>query len=282
MNIEVINQYKVSGGWLKQFTHQSHYNNCQMRCSIFLPPQAATEKVPTLYWLSGLTCSDENFSQKAAAFSTAAKLGMAIVIPDTSPRGDDVADDPEQSYDLGLGAGFYLNATQEPWKKHYQMYDYIVKELPELIAQNFPVSTKKSISGHSMGGHGALVIGLRNPQQYSSISAFSPICHSTTCPWGEKAFTAYLGEDRSTWEQYDATLLLPNAAQQRPIKIDQGLADEFLPTQLNPQALQQAAQTCDYPLQLEMREEYDHSYYFISSFIGDHLAFHHQHLSSRD
>lgn len=280
MSIEIINQYKVSGGWLKQFTHQSHRNSCQMRCAIFLPPQAESEKVPTLYWLSGLTCTDENFSQKAAAFNAAATLGMAIVIPDTSPRGDGVADDPEQSYDLGLGAGFYLNATQSPWKSHYNMYDYIVTELPKLIEQNFSVTAKKSISGHSMGGHGALVIGLRNPQQYHSISAFSPICHPTTAPWGEKAFSAYLGKDRSTWEQYDATLLLPKAEQRRPIKIDQGLADEFLSTQLNPQALQQSAQACGYPLQLEMRENYDHSYYFISSFINDHLKFHHQHLRS--
>ena len=257
-----------------------------MRFAIFLPPQALTEQssekpVPVLYWLSGLTCTDENFMQKAGAFRKAAELGIAIVAPDTSPRGEGIADDESGAYDLGLGAGFYLNATEKPWADHYRMYDYVVEELPALIEANFPVSNKRAISGHSMGGHGALTISLRNTDRYTSASAFSPICHPTECPWGQKAFSAYLGSDQSSWQQYDASLLMAKAkdkAQQLPTLVDQGGADNFLAEQLNPEALRAAAKESGYPLQLNMQEGYDHSYFFISSFIEQHLEFHSAHL----
>lgn len=277
MTIENISQAKVAGGWHKQFTHDSDTLNCSMRFAIFLPPNASkSSPVPVLYWLSGLTCTDENFMQKAGAFKKAAELGIAIVAPDTSPRGDDVADDDH--YDLGKGAGFYLNATQQPWAAHYHMYDYVTKELPALIEARFPVSDVKSISGHSMGGHGALTIGLKNPEQYQSISAFSPISHPTSCPWGQKAFNAYLGVNREDWKQYDATELLSSAQSLLPILVDQGEADNFLAEQLKPELLVEAAKKHQSSLELRMRPGYDHSYFFISSFIEDHLSFHASHL----
>ena len=248
-----------------------------MRFAIYLPPQAASgEKVPVLYWLSGLTCSDENMMQKAGAHRVAAALGIAIVAPDTSPRGEDVAND--EAYDLGQGAGFYVNATQAPWSSHYQMYDYIVNELPALIEANFPVSDQRAISGHSMGGHGALVIALRNPDRYRSVSAFSPISNPINCPWGQKAFTAYLGSDKDSWAQYDASELMRQATQHVPAKVDQGESDDFLQEQLKPETLEAAAKTNDYPLELDLHTGYDHSYYFIASFIEDHLRFHAKYL----
>ncbi|MDV7104683.1 S-formylglutathione hydrolase [Vibrio sp. TH_r3] len=277
MTIENISQTKVAGGWHKQFTHPSHTLNCTMRFALFLPPNASkANPVPVLYWLSGLTCTDENFMQKAGAFKKAAELGIAIVAPDTSPRGDDVADD--ENYDLGQGAGFYLNATEQPWSDHYHMYDYITQELPQLIENTFPVSSIKSISGHSMGGHGALTIGLKNPDLYRSISAFSPICHPSACPWGQKAFNAYLGSNRQAWKQYDATELLNSAYSALPILVDQGEADNFLIEQLQPEFLIEAANKHQTQLQLRMQPGYDHSYFFIASFIDDHLAFHSTYL----
>ena len=277
MSLELVSQAKSFAGWHKQYTHHSATLGVDMRFAIYLPPQAGdNKKVPVLYWLSGLTCSDENFMQKAGAFNTAAKLGIAIVAPDTSPRGDNVADN--DAYDLGQGAGFYLNATQEPWSKHYHMYDYIVKELPSLIEANFPVSNIKAISGHSMGGHGALTIGLNNPDSFTSISAFSPICNPTHCPWGQKAFSAYLGQDQEIWKSYDATELLKQNSSPLPILVDQGDADNFLHEQLKPESLVNAAKTHNSNLELRMQEGYDHSYYFISSFIEDHLMFHAKHM----
>ncbi|MFQ3171870.1 MAG: S-formylglutathione hydrolase [Oleispira sp.] len=278
MSIENLSSNKSFGGWHKQYSHVSNTLNCTMRFAIFLPPQASTgAKVPVLYWLSGLTCSDENFMQKAGAQRLAAELGMAIVAPDTSPRGESVADD--ESYDLGQGAGFYVNATQAPWNRHYQMYDYVVKELPELIESMFPVSDKRAIAGHSMGGHGALTIALRNPERYQSVSAFSPINNPVNCPWGEKVFTAYLGKDTSTWNEYDASLLMRAAKQQVPALVDQGEADGFLAEQLKPETLTAAAISNNYPLELRSHEGYDHSYYFIASFIEDHLRFHANYLN---
>lgn len=222
MSIENLSQNRCFGGWHKQYTHQSSALNCEMRFAIYLPPQSVQgKKVPVLYWLSGLTCSDENFMQKAGAQRLAAELGMAIVAPDTSPRGDDVADDPE-SYDLGKGAGFYLNATQAPWCSHYQMYDYVVDELPALVESLFPVTNQRSISGHSMGGHGALTIALKNPDLYRSVSAFSPISNPVNCPWGKKAFRAYLGNDQKRWQQYDASLLMRESKEHVPALVDQG------------------------------------------------------------
>ncbi|MFC3023085.1 S-formylglutathione hydrolase [Vibrio zhugei] len=275
MDLTNVSQAKVYDGWHKQYQHTSSVLNCEMRFAIFLPPSAsAANPVPVLYWLSGLTCTDENFMQKAAAFEKAAELGIAIVAPDTSPRGESVPDDAEKSYDFGLGAGFYLNATQEPWKTHYQMYSYVVEELPQLVEANFPVTSQRSIAGHSMGGHGALTIGIKNPDKYVSISAFSPICHPTVVPWGEKAFRHYLGEDKTTWQEYDAVELIKTHQVTTPILVDQGDADGFLEEQLKPEALQHAAREHHVPLELRMQSGYDHSYFFIQTFINEHLAFH--------
>ncbi|MCW8857203.1 MAG: S-formylglutathione hydrolase [Kangiella sp.] len=278
MSINELSVNKSFAGWHKQFSHTSKVLNCDMRFAVYLPPQAEQgKKLPVLYWLSGLTCTDENFMQKAGAHRVAAELGIIIVAPDTSPRGDDVADD--DGYDLGKGAGFYVNATQEPWKKHYQMYDYIVKELPKIIEQNFKVTGKKAISGHSMGGHGALMIALRNPGMFVSTSAFSPIANPVNCPWGEKAFTAYLGSDRSKWLEYDSCFLLEQCEETIPILISQGADDQFLEEQLKPQTLEDLAARIPFPLTLERHEGYDHSYYFIASFIEQHLRFHAKHLA---
>ncbi|MFD1215998.1 MULTISPECIES: S-formylglutathione hydrolase [Microbulbifer] len=277
MTIENLSSNKSFGGWHKQYRHRSEVLNCDMRFAIYLPPQAAGgEQVPVLYWLSGLTCTDENFMQKAGAQQVAAELGIAIVAPDTSPRGDAVAD--VEGYDLGQGAGFYVNATQDPWSRHYHMYDYVLEELPALVEALFPVSDKRAISGHSMGGHGALVLALRNPERFQSVSAFSPIANPVNCPWGQKAFTAYLGENGADWAEYDASLLMRHTTGKLPALVDQGEADNFLAEQLKPEALAAAAAASDYPLQLRRHEGYDHSYYFIASFIGEHLRFHAEHL----
>ncbi|WP_395339336.1 S-formylglutathione hydrolase [Ningiella sp. W23] len=280
MSITQVSSNACFGGLHKQYSHHSSATNCQMRFAIYLPPQASKgQKIPVLYWLSGLTCTDENFMQKAGALRVAAELGIAIVAPDTSPRGDDVAD--VDAYDLGKGAGFYLNATQMPWAKHYRMYDYVVNELPQLIEKNFPVSSRKAISGHSMGGHGALTIALKNPAAYDSVSAFSPICKPSNCPWGQKAFSLYLGDEQHTWQEYDASYLLSQHDTHsftRPIMVDQGTDDTFLTEQLHPQALTDAASKSGVNLSLRMQEGYDHSYYFIASFIEEHVRFHANHL----
>ena len=224
---------------------------------------------------SGLTCNDENFVQKAGAQKLASELGLILVAPDTSPRGEGVPDDPEGAYDLGHGAGFYVNATQEPWKKHYQMYDYIVEELPELINRKFPANgERQGIAGHSMGGHGALTIGLRNPDKYKSISAFAPIVSPMNCPWGQKALGNYLGENKNEWLSYDAVSLVKNATRPIPILVDQGSADEFLENQLKPSLLVEVCSQVGYPLNYNQRDGYDHSYFFITSFIENHLQFH--------
>ena len=278
MSIENLTSNKVFDGWHKQYSHQSSILNCKMRFAIYLPPQAnETNKIPVMYWLSGLTCSDENFMQKAGAFKVAAELGIAIVAPDTSPRGDEVADDID-SYDLGKGAGFYVNATEQPWHKHYQMYDYVVQELPAIVEAHFPISDQRVISGHSMGGHGALVVGLRNPERYQSISAFSPIANPINCPWGQKAFTAYLGGDVEKWQQYDASVLLSKSREQTPIMVEQGSSDDFLTEQLKPEALIDTAENNGYPLTYNLAQGYDHSYFFIGSFIEKHLRFHAEYL----
>jgi S-formylglutathione hydrolase len=228
--------------------------------------------VPVLYWLSGLTCNEQNFITKAGAQRYAAEHGVAIVAPDTSPRGDDVAD--AEGYDLGKGAGFYVDATQAPWSAHYRMHDYVANELPALVEARFPTTGARAISGHSMGGHGALTIALRNPGRYRSVSAFAPIVAPTRVPWGEKALSAYLGDDREAWKAWDATELLKTAQERLPLLVDQGEADEFLDSQLRPRLLAEAAQAAGYPLTLRMQPGYDHSYYFIASFIGEHVAHH--------
>jgi len=271
--LENLSVNKSFGGWHKQYSHHSTTLNCSMRFAIYLPPQTSNgDKVPVLYWLSGLTCTDENFMQKAGVQRIAAELGIVIVAPDTSPRGDDVPDD--DSYDLGQGAGFYVNATQAPWNRHYHMYDYIVNELPKLIECTFPVSEKRAIAGHSMGGHGALTIAMQNPDRYSSMSAFSPISNPVNCPWGQKAFATYLGKNKTDWLSHDASELMRKAQQFIPARVDQGGADNFLTEQLKPETLEAAAKVNNYPLELNFHEGYDHSYYFIASFIEEHLRFH--------
>jgi S-formylglutathione hydrolase len=281
MSLHHLNSNKCFNGWQKRYEHASATLNCTMRFSIFLPPGAdARHPVPVLYWLSGLTCTDENFLQKAGAQRMAAELGIAIVAPDTSPRGESVADDPDGAYDLGLGAGFYVNATEAPWNRHYRMYDYIVSELPSLIETHFPVTDRRAISGHSMGGHGALVIGLRNPERYTSVSALAPISNPISAPWGYKAFQAYLGDDQALWRDYDASLLLANSQAHFPILVDQGDADDFLEKQLHPQALSTAANGSTHRFESRIQPGYDHSFYFIASFIDDHLRFHAQALQN--
>jgi len=267
-----IEQHACCGGRQEVWQHASKSLNCTMNFAVYLPPQATHGTCPVLYWLSGLTCNEQNFITKAGAQRHAAEHGMMIIAPDTSPRGEGVAND--EAYDLGQGAGFYVNATQAPWDTHYRMYDYIVSELPELIAAHFPANNKRAISGHSMGGHGALTIALKNPGRYQSVSAFSPIVAPSQVPWGEKAFTAYLGQDRTTWKHHDATALIAHAQERLPLLIDQGDADDFLKNQLKPELLQAACTAAGYPLTLRMQPGYDHSYYFIASFIGEHLAHH--------
>lgn len=275
--MERIEQHASHGGRQEVWKHASSTLGCEMKFGLYLPDAALRgEKCPVLYWLSGLTCTEQNFVTKAGAQRYAAEHGLIIVAPDTSPRGDDVPDDP--AYDIGKGAGFYVNASQAPWATHYRMYDYVVDELPALIEAEFPASQARAISGHSMGGHGALTIALRNPGRYRSVSAFSPIVAPTQVPWGKKAFSAYLGEDEETWKQYDTVALLQNSVERLPLLVDQGEADEFLEGQLQPQLLRAACEAVDHPLQLNLRPGYDHSYYFISSFIGGHIAYHAQAL----
>jgi S-formylglutathione hydrolase len=271
--METLSANASFGGDLLRIKHRSQACDCDMIFAIFLPPQAKEKSVPVLYWLSGLTCTDENFMQKSGAQRVAAELGIAIVCPDTSPRGTDFPGEHD-SYDFGSGAGFYVNATQTPWSANYHMYDYVTEELPALVNANFPSNGKCGISGHSMGGHGALVCYLRNPGKYVSVSAFSPICHPSDCPWGQKALGNYLGEDRNDWIQYDASLLIGDAMEKLPLLVDQGTADDFLSDQLKPGALEQACIASHHPLELRMQEGYDHSYFFIATFIEDHLRHH--------
>jgi len=269
-----IESIKEFGGWLNRYEHASESCHCAMTFSVYLPPQAERTRVPAVYWLSGLTCTDDNVRTKAGAQRYAAELGIALVMPDTSPRGEGVPDAPER-YDLGQGAGFYVNATRSPWERHYRMYDYVTRELPALVEAELPlIPGMKSITGHSMGGHGALVCALREAGAYRSVSAFAPICHPSACGWGEGCFGAYLGEDREAWKAYDATELVKGGAAPIPLFIDQGTNDEFLTEQLHPQDLEAACAARGFPLKLRRQEGYDHSYHFIASFIGEHLAYH--------
>ncbi len=270
-----IESIKESGGYLNRYEHNSTTCHCKMTFSVYLPPQAQTEKVPALYWLSGLTCTDDNARTKAGMQRYAAEHGIAVIFPDTSPRGDAVPDEDDR-YDLGQGAGFYVNATQSPWHQHYQMYDYITLELPGLVESSLPIlPSVKSISGHSMGGHGALICALKNQESYRSVSAFSPICNPLECGWGKGCFGTYLGGDSQTWKAYDATVLIQDGAKCSDILIDQGTDDEFYDEgQLLPENLQAACNAVSQPLTLRMQEGYDHSYHFIASFIGEHIAYH--------
>ena len=270
--IEQTARNKMFGGQQDVYKHQSEVLGCEMNFAVFLPPQIAGMRCPVLYYLSGLTCTEQNVTTKAGAQQFAAKHGIILVCPDTSPRGEGVADD--EGYDLGQGAGFYVNATQEPWAKHFKMYDYIVNELPAIIDANFSTSGKVGITGHSMGGHGALTIALKNPGKYQSVSAFSPIVAPTQCPWGHKALGAYLGDDKAAWEAHDATCLVKDAGERLPILIDQGEADNFLEEQLKSHLFAEACEAAGHPLELRMQPGYDHSYFFIASFIEDHFEHH--------
>lgn len=279
--IELVSSHGCFGGQQNRYKHSSSTLQCDMHFSVYLPPQAkSASPLPVVYWLSGLTCSDENFVNKAGAQRTAAELGIILVAPDTSPRGESVPDDPEEAYDMGKGAGFYLNATQAPWDRHYKMYDYIVEELPSILANNFNVKAKAALAGHSMGGHGALVIGLSNMQQFTSISAFAPIVNPINTDWGKKAFSGYLGQDQKAWLQYDACHLLQQQGpfMKIPIMIDQGLADNFLDSQRLTRPFEKIATDISYPCDIQYYEGYDHSYFFIASYIEAHLRFHHSHL----
>ena len=282
--LEEIGSNLSFGGQQLRYRHHSNILNCDMTFSIYLPPQAKQAPVPVLYWLSGLTCSDENFVTKAGAQQHAAEYGIAIVCPDTSPRGEGVPDDEESAYDFGLGAGFYINATEQPWATHYQMYDYVVEELPVLINAEFPVDgSKVAISGHSMGGHGALTVALKNPERYCSVSAFSPICSPINCPWGQKALSNYIGdESQGHWNSQDTVELVKTAddqlKQSMPVLVDQGDADNFLAEQLNTQLLIDTAEQVGFPMQIRFQSGYDHSYFFIASLIGEHIRFHSNYL----
>jgi S-formylglutathione hydrolase len=271
--METLKTHIVHGGTLRYLTHDSATTGTPMTLSVFVPPGEGP--FPVLIWLSGLTCTEDNFTTKAGAYRAAAEHGVIIVAPDTSPRGADVADDP--AYDLGQGAGFYLDATQAPWAPHFRMETYVVDELIALIDAQFPTTKVRSISGHSMGGHGALTLALRHPHLFRSVSAFAPIASPTRCPWGEKALSAYLGEDREAWAAHDAARLIEDgvgAGCYDDILIDQGDADPFLTEQLKPELLVDAGKSAGQTITLRMQPGYDHSYFFMASFIDDHVAFH--------
>ncbi len=275
MSIEQVESIKEFGGFLNRYSHDSDACHCRMTFSVYLPPQAQQGEVPALWWLSGLTCTDGNARVKAGAQRYAAEHGIALVFPDTSPRGDDVADEPDR-YDLGQGAGFYVNASQPPWDRHYHMYDYVTDELPALLEKELPlIPGVKSISGHSMGGHGALICALKNTEMYRSVSAFAPICNPVNCGWGKGCFGAYLGDDVENWKAYDATELVRSGARVGEILIDQGTGDEFYEEgQLLPENFRAACEEAGQPLELRMQEGYDHSYHFIATFIGEHISRH--------
>jgi len=274
MPFTILSEARVFSGRQLRVSHPSKSCHCDMTFAVFLPKEAAAGPVPALIWLSGLTCNDENFTTKAGAQRYAAEHGIALIAPDTSPRGDDVPDDPDGAYDFGLAAGFYVNATEAPWSTHYQMYDYITRDLPDAL-QGLPIDLERiGISGHSMGGHGALTIALKNPARYKSVSAFAPIVSPLNCRRGQKALGGYLGPDRETWAAHDACSLIARATERLPLLVDQGLADGFLADQLKPQLLTDACNIAGHPLDLRLHEGYDHSYYFIATFIGDHIAHH--------
>ena len=278
MPAEVVSRARCFGGEQRVLRHASAETGTEMRFAAFVPPQAlagAQDQVPVVWFLAGLTCTEENFTVKAGAQRVAAELGLLLVAPDTSPRGEGVPDDPDKAYDFGLGAGFYVDATQDPWAKHYRMRSYIERELPALVGAELPADlARQGIMGHSMGGHGALTIALRNPGRFKAVSAFAPIASPMRCPWGEKALGGYLGPDRAAWRQYDATALIEDGARVPDILVDQGTADGFLENQLKPELLEAACTKAGIPLTLRRQEGYDHSYFFIASFVEDHLRWH--------
>jgi S-formylglutathione hydrolase len=275
--METLSEHAAFGGTVGFYRHRSIANNCDMQFSVFVPPQASGGPVPVLTYLAGLTCTEETFMIKGGAQRVAAEIGLMLVAPDTSPRGADVPDDPESAYDFGLGAGFYLNATEAPWNVHYHMYDYVTGELQDSLFDAFPGDRERQgIFGHSMGGHGALTIGLKNPQIYKSISAFAPICSPINCPWGQKALGNYLGSDQSAWMEHDATELIKTieTLPASEILVDQGMGDQFLQQELHPHLLEAACRDKGVVLNLRRHDHYDHGYYFISTFMEDHLRHH--------
>lgn len=283
MTLEAIGSTRCFDGEQLRFRHRSTVLGCDMQFSVYLPPQASRASVPAIYFLSGLTCTDENFMAKSGAQRYAAEHGVALIAPDTSPRGEEVPDDAEGAWDFGQGAGFYVNATQRPWSNHYHMHDYVQEELPAIIAGQLPIDTlQAALMGHSMGGHGALVMGLRNPHRWASLSAFAPIVAPSQCPWGQKALGHYLGGDAETWKGWDATELVRAGAAQKPLRIDQGEDDNFLQEQLKTHLFESACADTGYEAKVHYHPGYDHSYSFIASFIGAHIAFHAKHLRLTD
>jgi S-formylglutathione hydrolase len=279
MSLETLSLQKCFGGDIGTYRHDSKATRVPMRFTVFTPPQAANGPVPVLWWLSGLTCTEENFTQKSGAYRKAAELGLMIVAPDTSPRGEFVPGDPQNEYDFGKGAGFYLDATNVPWSACYRMYSYVALEMPHVIGDNFPADMQRqSISGHSMGGHGALIIALKNPKRFRSVSAFAPICAPSKVPWGQKAFRRYLGLNEKKWRLYDTVALIEDGARYPEFFIDQGYADQFIHTQLKPELLQFACKKAFINLMIRFHDDYDHSFFFISTFIDDHLTYHAERL----
>ncbi len=279
MTLDTVSTNKSHGGVQGVYRHQSRATGTDMTFSVFVPPHADGAKLPVIWYLSGLTCTHANVTDKGEFRKACAELGLILVAPDTSPRGEGVPDDPEGAYDFGLGAGFYVNATQEPFARHYRMRDYIENELPEIVAGNFPADmTRQGITGHSMGGHGALTIALRNPGRFRSTSAFAPIVAPTQCPWGEKALGGYLGNDRTAWQEYDACALINSGARVPDLLIDQGDADTNLDTQLKTDLLRQASASAGMQATIRMQPGYDHSYLFVSTFMADHLRWHAERL----
>ena len=275
--MDTVSENRSHGGTQGVYRHQSTATGTEMTFSVFVPDHAEGQMLPVLTYLSGLTCTHANVTEKGEYRAACAKHGIIFVAPDTSPRGDDVPDD--EAYDFGKGAAFYVDATQEPWAAHYHMRSYIEHELPALIQSLFPVDiARQGITGHSMGGHGALTISLRNPGRYRSTSAFAPIASPLNCPWGEKALSGYIGADRADWRQYDACALIEDGARLPDLLVDQGTADNFLEEQLKTHLLQQAVGAAGMPAQIRMQEGYDHSYYFISTFMADHVAWHAERL----
>jgi len=276
MSLETLATHRCFGGTQSFYRHASAATGTAMRFGVFTPPHAKAARVPVLWFLAGLTCTEENFAVKAGAQRAASELGLILITPDTSPRGDGVPDDAEGAYDFGLGAGFYLDATQQPWAAHYRMETYIAHELPALIGAEFPDAdmARQAISGHSMGGHGALTLALKYPGRFKSVSAFAPIVAPSQVPWGQKAFSHYLGPDRTQWRQHDAVALIEDGARARELLVEQGTADPWLETQLKPGLLEAACAAAGVPLTMNRREGYDHGYFFVSSFIDAHLAWH--------
>lgn len=278
--LSVRSEQRCHGGTIGFYSHASSSTGTEMRFAVYVPPDAEGARLPVLYYLAGLTCTEETFMIKAGALPLAATSRLVLVTLDTSPRGIELPGDREH-WDFGVGAGFYVDATESPWSRHYRMYSYVVDELPAVIETNFPAGTRRGIFGHSMGGHGALVVALRNPARYQSVSAFAPIANPMAVPWGQKAFSRYLGADPGAWQAYDASVLLRRASGRRDILVDQGLADQFLERELRPEALEAAAAAGDHRVTVRRHPGYDHSYWFIQTFIADHIAWHRDRLRDR-